>query len=343
MKLSGADAQRFIDKPDPRLAGMLIYGPDPVEISTRRARLSLTLLGSGEGADLRLTRILASDLRRDPAMVGDAMKARGFFDGPQVVSIEDATDTHCAALEVSLSDAATGDAFLLVTSGSLPKRSKLRKLFESATNAGAAAIYADRIDVSDVRRLIADQGAPEASAEAVQTIQAFGEASGAGAMRELVERLALYRLGDGGVIEAGDVASCAGGVGAADLDGVIDAVILGRSGELGARLRRLESQSQGAARIAMVLSFRIRQLHYVLASGGAPDATIAKMRPPVFGERRATLLAATRLWSLGLVEGALRLSLELEDALRGAGGVSGFAIVERCLLKLALTAARRKR
>lgn len=242
----------------------------------------------------------------------------------------------------ALSEAAVDDAFLIVTSGSLPKRSKLRTLFESARNAAAAAIYADRIDIVDVQRMIADQNGPEASADAVQAIQAFGESSGAGAMRELIERLALYRLGDGGVIEAADVALCAGGAGATDLDGAIDAVVLGRSGELGARLRRLEAQGVSAPRIAMVLSFRIKQLHNIISSGGAADAAIAKLRPPVYGDRRATLVAATRLWSPGWIEGALRLSLELEDALRGARDVSGFAIVERCFLKLALTVKRAK-
>lgn len=340
MKLSGAEAQRFIDKPDRALAGLLIHGPDPVEVSARRARLIRNLIGEGEGADLRLTRIPATDLRRDPAMVSDAMKARGFFDGPQVVAIEDAGDGQCAVLEAALSAATTDDAFLTVTAGVLKKSSRLRKLFEGAKNAAAAATYADRIGGADVRRLIAEENGPDVSDDAAQAIQAFGEASGAGAMRELVGRLVLYRLDDGGPIEAADVAACGGGMGAADLDGAIDAVILGRSAELGARLRRIQSQGQSAATISRVLSFRLRQLHSVLAVGGATDAAIGRLRPPVFGDRRQTLLAATRLWTLGRIEGALRLSLELEDALRGAASVSGFAIAERCFLKLALTAER---
>lgn len=96
MKLSSTEAQRFLDNPDRALAGLLIYGPDPVEIAARRERLTRNLIGPDEGADLRLTRISAAELRRDPAMLSDAMKAQGFFEGPQVVTIEDASDSQCA-------------------------------------------------------------------------------------------------------------------------------------------------------------------------------------------------------------------------------------------------------
>ncbi len=339
MKLSAAEAARFIDQPDRSLAGVLIYGADPVEISDRKQRVCRALLGSGSDIDLRLTQISATDVRRDPAIVIDALKALGFFEGPRVVTVEDVGDSHCAALTSALADWRRADAFLVATAGVLPARSKLRKLFETAPNAAAAPCYADRLTTEDVQRMVSASVGARATGEALEALRAFGAAAGAGAARDLIERLALYHLQDGGEITAEDVETLGRGADDAGIDDLIDATILGESGALSAMLRRLEIQGQSSIAVTRNLSWRFRQLHIVAAAGSA-EAAISKLRPPVFGARRDTLMKAARSWPVRRVEGALRLILDLDDQLRGSAGVSGFALVERCLLKLSLTVAR---
>lgn len=340
MKLSGAEAARFIDKPDPNLLGLLLYGGDPAEISARKTRLCRKLLGAGDESDMSLTRIAAADLRRDPALAVDALRARGFFGGRQVVTVEDAGDGHAEALKTALAGAVAGDAFLIVTAGVLPARSKLRKLFEDSKTAAAAGVYADAPGPDQIRRILQEAGAAGATGEALEAIRIVGAGSGVGAARELIERLALYRLDDGGEIEAEDVALCAGDAGEAEIDRLIDAALLGRSGEIGLLLRRLVGQGQSAHAIARALAWRLRQLHNVRTSSDAPDAAIGKLRPPVFGDRRATLLSAARKWRLNHVEGALQLSLLLDADLRRSHAGSDLPLVERCLMRLALTAER---
>lgn len=342
MKLNGPEASRFIEKPDRALAGALIYGADSVEVSERRMRLVKTLLGPGDGQDLRLTRIAGADLRRDPAMLIDEMTAKGFFDGPRVVTLEEAGDGHAATVSAALSEAVSGDAFLVVTAGTLNARSKLRKLFEDARNAAAAPCYGDRLSADDIARIIAENGG-RASHEALESLRAFGMTSGVGAVRELAERLTLFHLEDGGEITPEDVELCKPGDGDGDLDGLIDMVLLGRSAGLSAELGRLRAHGQSDGAIARVLAWRIRQLHTVLSAGTAPDAAIGKLRPPVFGSRRDVLVRAARIWTSRHAETAIGLVLELESAMRGAANVSGFALLERCLLKITLTAANLNR
>lgn len=93
MKLSGAAATAYFGKPDPAAAGLLIFGQDAMRVALRRQEVIRALIGPEGEAEMRLTRIAAGVLRKDPAALMDAMKAQGFFPGPRVAFLEEATDT----------------------------------------------------------------------------------------------------------------------------------------------------------------------------------------------------------------------------------------------------------
>ena len=82
MKLTGRDGARYFSKPDAGRTGVLIYGPDAMRIALKRQELIAALIGPQGEEEMRLTRIPASDLRKDPALLGDAIKAVSFFPAP---------------------------------------------------------------------------------------------------------------------------------------------------------------------------------------------------------------------------------------------------------------------
>lgn len=82
MKLAGRNAADFLRKPQATRAGILIFGADPMRVATARAQVVGGLVGPQGESEMRLTRIAASDLRKDPALVNDAIKAQGFFPAP---------------------------------------------------------------------------------------------------------------------------------------------------------------------------------------------------------------------------------------------------------------------
>lgn len=340
MKLNAREASRFIQQPDNSYRAALIYGQDQVEVSSRKTRLARLLLGKESESDLRATRLNANDVRKDPASLLDALKAKGFFSGPQVVTVEDATDSHHDASASALSEINPDDAFLIVTAGTLPARSKIRKLFETARHAAAAPCYADQITHDDIRAMCSET---PASKDAIDVLREIALSSGTGALRELLERLELYHLDDKQEITPEDIALCAPGPGDGDIDGLIDAVLTGRSDQLNGLLNRIESQGESPVSIARTLTWRLRQLHQVRMISGSPEAAISGLKPPVFGQRKDLLIRAANMWPLRNLEGALQIALELDNSLRGSTGLSGFALVERCLLKLSLTAARNRR
>ena len=82
MKLAGAEASRFLAKPDPNRAGLLIFGADTMRVALKRQEAIAALIGPQGEAEMRLTRIQAADLRKNAALLEDATRAIGFFPGP---------------------------------------------------------------------------------------------------------------------------------------------------------------------------------------------------------------------------------------------------------------------
>ena len=131
MILRGAEASRYFAKPDAARAGLLIFGADPMRVAIARQDVIAALIGPEGESEMRLARIAAADLRKDPALLMDALKAQGFFPGRRVALLEDTTDAMMPLVEAALKDWRPGDAILVVTAGGLTGKSTLKKLFET--------------------------------------------------------------------------------------------------------------------------------------------------------------------------------------------------------------------
>lgn len=346
VKLNGRDATQFCAKPDLKFAGVLIYGEDGAEIATRRAALVKTLLSDGDDADMRLSRVDPGELRREPSLLTDAMKARAFFGGQQVVVIEGGTDTLAKTIEAAIQDALPDDAFLVVTAGSLSAKSKLRKTFEASPKGASAPCYADVPDQRAIAEFYAAAGGGAITDEALRDLAALAQSVPMGTIRDVLTRLALYAADMDGPVQPVDVAQCAPGSGDVDLDETIDAVAAGRADAIGPMLSRLMAQGQAPTGLAIAGQRYFRRMHAVLAMadrGGSLDGAIGALRPPVFGQRRDALITRCRIWNLAGAEAALSLLLRTDNDLRGGIDAPSWALLERALLKLALTAQRGQR
>ena len=110
MKLTPREANGYFAKPDAGKTGLLIFGADAMRVALKRQEFLKSLLGSTAEEEMRLTRIQAAEVRRDPAMLLDAIKAVGFFPGPRAAFVEDANDNIAQILIDTLADWQPGDA-----------------------------------------------------------------------------------------------------------------------------------------------------------------------------------------------------------------------------------------
>lgn len=341
MKLSGRDLTRFIARPEPDPAGLLLYGDDAMRVALKRQDLLKALVGPKADEEMRLTRMGAGELRKSAAPVIDALKARGFFPGPCAVFVEEAGDAAAEALTLALTDWRPGDATLVVTAGALGKTSKLRKAFESHPNAYAAAIYDDPPSREEIEAVLARAGLRDIPGAVMGDLVALSRALDPGDFRQTVEKLALYKMGDDTPLAPQDIAACAPASTEADLDDILDVVAEGRPGDIGPVLRRLRAQGVQPVGLCIGAARHFRALYTAAADPGGAAKGIARLRPPVFGPRRDRMLRQAQHWGAGRLEQALAILTETDLTLRSAGQrAPDMALVERALIRLAMLAGR---
>lgn len=336
MKLAPRDARAFFAKPDPRRAGLLIYGPDAMRIAMRRQEVIEALVGPQGEEEMRLTRIPSSELRKDPAMLMDAIKAQGFFPGARVAFVEEATDTVAKAVEAALKDWREGDATIIITAGQLTPRAALRKLFEGHNNAYAAAIYADPPGRDEIEAELKKAGVTDIPADAMGDLMDLGRVLEPGDFRQTVEKLALYKHDDTTPVTSEDVANCAPATTEAALDDAIDIVAEGRFQEIGPILQKLEAQGIAAVRLCIGATMHFRKLHLAASDPKGPDAGLARARPPVPYMKKDRMARQARAWGTYKLEAALRLLTDTDLQLRSASTAPQMALMERALIRLAM-------
>lgn len=334
MKLTGRDAARYLENPGTGAAGCLLFGPDPVRISHKRRALIATLIGPDGSAEMRLTQLSGTDLRRDPAALSDAVKATGFFPGARAVLVEEAGDGITAPVRAALEDWRPGDATIVLCAGALGPRSSLRKAMEAAKNAFAIGIYADPMRRDEITAALAREGLSQVEPEAMADLEALAASLDPGDFEQFLVKLSLYmRAAPGGVASA-DIAAVAPAAAEADLAALVDLAADGRAGEV-ARAFAALGPSTSATSLTIIAARHFRTLHAASVHAGGPDGALARARPPVFGPRRSRMAAQVRAFGTERLEDALGQIMEAELRLRSGRATPGLALVERLFIRLA--------
>lgn len=341
MKLNPRDAPAYFAKPDPQKVGLLIYGADAMRVALRRQEVVAALLGPNGEEEMRLARISAADLRKEAALLNDAIKTQGFFPGQRVALLEDANDAVAPSVIAAMDDWRPGDANLIITAGSLKPTSKLRKFFEAHKLAYAAAIYDDPPSRAEIEATLTKVGLGSVSGEAMRDLTELSRALDPGDFRQTVEKLALYKLSDGSAVTSKDIAACAPLSTQAELDDVLHIVAEARSGEVGPVMKRLRSQGVQPVALCMAATRHFRTLYAAASDPGGAAQGIARVRPPVFGPRRDRMLRQAQNWGAARLEEALGLLTDTDLHLRSAGQTApDMALIERTLIRLARLVAR---
>ena len=341
MKLSPRDAPGYFARPEPNRAGLLIYGTDAMRVAMRRQEVIKALIGPQGEEEMRLTRMNGAELRKDPAMLLDAVKAQGFFPGPRVAFVEDANDTVAGPVTDALTEWREGDAQVVVTAGQLKATSKLRKLFEGHKNAFAAAIYDDPPSRAEIEEVLKKAGLKDVGSDAMRDLTALSRELDPGDFRQTVEKLSLYKLDDDQPVGSGDVAACAPSSTEAEMDDVLHIVAEARPGEIGPVMKRLRAQGVQPVGLCMAASRHFRTLYAAASDPNGPAQGIARVRPPVFGPRRDRMQRQAQAWGAAKLEEAVTLLTDTDLRLRSAGQTApDMALVERTLIRLAMMVRR---
>lgn len=334
MKLAGAEASRFLVKPDPTRAGLLIFGADTMRVALKRQEAILALIGPQGESEMRLARIQAADLRKDAALLSDATRAAGFFPGPRVAFVEDATDGLTATLESALKDWRAGDAQIVVTAGNLTAKSALKTLFEKHLNATSIGLYDDPPSREEIESALSRAGLTQIEPAAMADLTSLARDLDPGDFRQMLDKIALYKYQDPTPLTPTEIAALAPATIEAEVDDLLAAVADQRHAVIGPLMRRLEGQGVLPVTLCIGAMRHFRSLHIAASDPGGVSNGIMKAR--IFGPRRDAMQRQAQNWGMRKLEDALALLVETDLSLRSTSRAPAMAVMERALIRLAM-------
>jgi DNA polymerase-3 subunit delta len=340
MKLTGAAANNYFRQPDPSHMALLIFGADPMRVADKRQQVIHALVGPQGEEEMRLTRISASDLRKDPALLDDAIKAQGFFPGHRVAFVEDATDGLSKVIAAALADWQPGDAQVVITAAQLTAKSTLRKVVEGYNNAVSIGLYDDPPTMADVELALKDAGIAPPDRDVMDALLALANSLEPGDFRQTIQKVSLYKRGDDSQMSIADIVANAPQSAEVDVDDVLEVVATGQADQLGPLLRNLYAQGVTPVTLCIGAMRHFRRLHVAASDPGGPAAGVGRLRPPVFGPRRDKIVRQASQWGRDRLEKALTALTDVDLQLRSASTAPQNALMERTLIRLAMMARR---
>jgi len=178
------------------------------------------------------------------------------------------------------------------------------------------------------------------TSEAAQDLAAVAAQIDRGALLQLIEKISVFALDRDGPLDQEALGTLLPAAADSELDRLVAAVAEGRTEAVGPLIARLTAAGIGAAGMLIATGRHFRQLLGLTAARDGIDAALGRLRPPAFGPRRQALAAQARRWGPGRLEAANRLVFRADRTLRSAGDRPDRALVERCLIRLAMMVAR---
>ncbi len=341
MKLQARAIDGFLRNPDPAVRAVLLYGPDGGLVRDRAQQLGRKVVE--DLADpFRVAEFIGRAVADDPARLADEAAALSFTGGRRLIRVREAEDNSAAAFAAFLDPPPPGDSLIVVESGDLGARSKLRLLFEGADKAVAIPCYVE--DEASLGRVIADllhaHGlTADPDALAFLSGHLVGDRMVA---RGEVDKLALY-VGTAKRVRLEDVQACIGDSAALSMDEPIWAAAEGDFATLDRSLARLFAEGTSPVPILRGAQRHFQRLHLIggqIAAGKSAEAAVESLRPPVFFKLKSRLIGQARRWSPNLVRQALERLVDAEADCKKTH-MPDETICARVLFQLASLAARR--
>lgn len=340
MKIDARQVEAFLKKPDPKIRGVVVYGNDDGLIAERALTLAKTVCDDLKDP-FRVVDIAGDVLKNDPARLADEFGAMSLMGGRRVIRVRPAGEETTAALE-NLVEATAGDALIVIEGGNLTPRSGLRTLAETESCLAALPCYMD--NEAALEGLVEGSARAQGLSVDADALQWIVERLGGdrGQSRSEVDKLLLYKQGDGGkTVTLDDALAVLGDTAAIGIDEVVAATFDGQLVALDRALDRVFAEGGNPVQLVRALQRHADQLHLVAAhaaNGGNLEGAMFKARGlPRGGPVRQRFERHARAWSLDRLSSVLGAILRAEQECKSTG-YPDEAIARRLCLALARSA-----
>lgn len=335
MKLSPAQTNSFLQKPDPAVQIVLIYGPDTGLVRERADAVAKKTVPDLNDP-FRVATLTGSMIADDPARLADEMAAQALGGGRRLIRVQQAGEGMAAALTSLMANLPPCDSLLIIESGDLDKRSKLRGFCENESKAVAIACYVEEgvarqkivTDILQAVNLRINRDALMFLCDILPPDRM--------AMRSELDKLALYAHGQT-TVTMEDILAIVQDAGAAELDDMIFAVGSGdikRAELLIDRLLEEQISVVALLRAAQRHFMRLSLARYQMDAGLSAGEAVKKLSPPVFWKYADSMAGQLRRWPKDKIDRALLRLFETEAAVKKTGSPDT-ALTAQLLIQMA--------
>lgn len=310
MKLAAAQQSAFLQKPDPKIRGILLYGPDEGLIRQNRQQLLTSYLGKGYDP-FNVTDISAEALHEDPARLQDELSSYSLMGDKQAITLRQAANDHTETIKQALLSSPPPEWPFIATAGDLRPTSKLRKLFESEALLAAFPCYRD--DARKVTQVISEELRKREIRVDPGVIQILANSMGndRSVTIQEIEKIDLY-LGEERHLGDQTARMLCGDNQDHTLDELFDAVC-GAQGNLEEIIIRCYQENMQPIALFRMLNSHLQKLLSIkiaLAEGNAAKSVF--MRHGVFFKQEAAVQKQVNRWSIIALERAISAILDAE-------------------------------
>ena len=329
--LKGQAIPRFLERPDPSCAAVLVYGPDRGLVA-ERARALLAYFAENPDDPFAVSILDDADVAKSPERLTEELNAMAFGPSLRTVVLRTPGGTPPSAV----ADALTGprNAIFLVEAGDLRPSSPVRKAFETTKDAVALPCYAD--DAKSLDHIVSAALSTLNQTISNEARELLLSRLGADrlASRGEIEKLTVY-AGKGARINIEDVDAATADAGELTLDALVDAVGEGRPEDVETTMEHALQAGMAPAQILAAAIRHFLRLHELAgAKSGPADAAVASARPPIHFRRRGSFVRQLQRWPEPQIRRGLGLLSEAE--ISGRVGPVPVAATSRALLRLCL-------
>jgi DNA polymerase-3 subunit delta len=340
VRLAPSRIAAFLQRPDPEIRAVLLYGPDEGLVRERAEAVARSVCPDLKDP-FRVADLMAAALAADPARLGDEAAQLSLGGGRRIVRVRGAGDA-LAKLFAGFLESTPGEALVVVEAGELASRSALRRAFEAAPPAVAIGCYPDA--PHELAAVIRETLAAHRVSASRDAGQFLIEHLGGDRLltRSELEKLALY-AGEGGRVEIEDARLSVSDTAALELDHAVMAAADGDAVRVERVLGRVLQQGESPVSIIRALLRHLHRLHALLArlAGGAGiDEVMRTARPPIFFKQEDSFRRQLGLWT----EARLRPQLDriaTAELNMKTTGLPAETICREAMLALAQAAATR--
>lgn len=339
MQYKQAQIEKYLKKSDPAVKCFVVYGSNEGLVAEYVKKLTATV-----SKDLYdpfcVVYLNASDVNADPGILFSEYTSQSLMGGRRVIVIRDGDNNLTKHFKMLL-EGTSSDTLVIVSSGSLNKKSSLVALGESREDMAVIACYEDRDEdvFATVRSQLSENGLTIGN-EALQLLCARLSNDRKTNLGE-IDKLITY-MGDNKTVTAEDVREVISDQSSFSADDVCYYTAGGYTEKSQAAFRKLMNEGEEPISVIRSLTYHFNKLLTCMAGmekGDTPEKAMMKLIPRVIFFRESSFKRQLSLWNKDKLFSVLELLYKCERDCKTTN-MPVTEIASYCLMQISSAAAR---